>query len=87
MCSSDLAEAKERANQVLDACPKEVIQKFINCSWRFVDSYRKGLTSEAAAWVVKKQKGHRAVSEKAMKALEEQSKLHKRSQIRGARSL
>jgi hypothetical protein len=59
---------------VLDACPKEVIQRFINRSWRFIDSYRKGLTGEAAVWVVKKQKGHRAVSEKAMKALEKHSK-------------
>ena len=42
--------------------------------WRFIDSYRKGLTGEAAVWVVKKQKGHRAVSEKAMKALEKHSK-------------
>ena len=70
-----------------DACPKEVIQKFINRSWRIVDSYRKGLTGEAVVWVVKKQKGHQAMSKKAMKALEERSKLQKRSQIRGARSL
>ena len=75
------------ANQFLDACPKEVIQKFINHSWKFVDSYRKGLTGEAAVWVVKKQKGHQAVSKKAMKALEEQSKLQKHGQIRGAWSL
>ena len=81
------SKAKERTNQVLDACPKEVIQKFINHSWRFVDSYRKGLTGEAAAGVEKKQKGHQAVSKKAMKALKEQLKLHKRSQIRGAWSL
>ena len=52
-----------------------------------MDSYRKGLTGEAVAWVVKKQKGHQAVFEKAMKALEEQSKLNKCSQIRGAWSL
>ena len=52
-----------------NACPKEVIQRFINCSWRFIDSYNKGLTGEAATWVLKKQKGHRSVSEMAMKAL------------------
>ena len=35
---------------------------------------QKGLTGEAAVWVVKKQKGHGAVSEKAMKALEKHLK-------------
>jgi hypothetical protein len=54
----------------LDACPTEIIQKFINWSWRFIDAYRKGLTGEAAA---RKQKSHRAVSESAMKALEARS--------------
>ena len=39
-----------------------------------MDTYNKGLTGEAAAWVVKKQKGHRSVSEKPMKALEVRSK-------------
>ena len=60
-------EAKTRALEVLDACPAEVIR-------RFIDAYKKGLTGEAAAWVVRKQKSHRAVSEKAMKALEVRSK-------------
>ena len=59
--------------EVLDACPKEVIQRFINWSWRFIDSYNKGLTGDAAMWVVRKQKGHRSVSESAMKALEARS--------------
>ena len=56
----------------MDACPTEIVQKFINWSWRFIDAYRKGLTGEAqaAAWAVCKQKSHRAVSESAMKALE-----------------
>ncbi|KAF8223569.1 hypothetical protein L208DRAFT_1316228, partial [Tricholoma matsutake] len=54
----------------LDACPAEVIQRFINWSWRFIDTYRKGLTGEAAAWAVCKQRSHRGVSESAMKALE-----------------
>jgi hypothetical protein len=35
-----------------------------------MDAYRKGLTGDAAAWAVRKQKGHRAVSEAAMRALE-----------------
>jgi hypothetical protein len=35
-----------------------------------MDAYRKGLSADAAAWTVRKQKGHRAVSETAMKAFE-----------------
>ncbi|KAF8234475.1 hypothetical protein L208DRAFT_1209214, partial [Tricholoma matsutake] len=54
----------------LDVCPAEVIQRFINWLWRFIDAYRKGLTGEAAAWAVCKQRSHRGVSESAMKALE-----------------
>jgi hypothetical protein len=70
---NNFAEAKARAKEVLDACPTEIIRKFINRSWRFIDAYRKGLTGEAAAWAVRKQKSHRAVSESAMKALEARS--------------
>ena len=36
------AEAKECALEVLDTCPKEVIQKFINRSLRFIDSNKLG---------------------------------------------
>jgi hypothetical protein len=63
-------DAKAAALKWLDACPTEVIRRFINRSWRFMDAYRKGLTGDAAAWVVRKQKGHRAVSEAAMSAFE-----------------
>ena len=42
-----------------------------------MDSYNKGLTGEAAAQMVMKQKGHRAVSERVMKALEVRSKVAK----------
>ncbi|KAF8221192.1 hypothetical protein L208DRAFT_1329634 [Tricholoma matsutake] len=50
------------------------LQKSFRESWRFIDAYREGLTGEAAAWAVHKQRSHRAVSESAMKALEAQSK-------------
>ena len=49
---------------------KKLIQCFINWSWQFIDSYNKGLTGDAASWVVHKQKGHQSVSEGTMKALE-----------------
>lgn len=53
---------------------KKVIRQFVNRSWRFMDAYRKGLTGDAAVWVVKAQEGHRRVSEQAMRALEAVSK-------------
>ena len=60
----NFAAAKDKAFEVLDVCPAEVIQ-------RFIDAYRDGITGCAAAWVVRKQKGHWSVSEQALKALEE----------------
>ena len=71
---NNFAEAKTRALEVLDLCLADVIRRFINRSWRFIDTYKKGLKGEAAAWVVRKQKSHRSVSESAMKALEARSK-------------
>lgn len=63
-------QAKRAALECLDACPSDVIRKFVNRSWRFMSAYRMGLTGNAAAWAVKKQSGHRRVSESAMQALE-----------------
>jgi hypothetical protein len=39
-----------------------------------VDAYRKGLSVKAAAWCVKKQKGHRSISEAIMKEFDIQEK-------------
>jgi hypothetical protein len=63
-------DAKDAAKQYLEACPTEVIQRFINRSWRFMSAYRLGLTGHAAAWAVKKQKQHRQVSQRAMMSIE-----------------
>ncbi|KAJ7236988.1 hypothetical protein C8J57DRAFT_1439244 [Mycena rebaudengoi] len=52
-------EAKDHASGYLDACPPEVIQCFIQRSWRFMSAYRIGLTGRLAAWVVRGQKSHR----------------------------
>jgi len=71
---STFTEAKTQALEVLNSCPMDVIRRFINRAWIFMDAYQKGLTGEVAAWVVHKQKSHRAVSESVMKALEAQSK-------------
>jgi hypothetical protein len=64
------AEAKQVALKYLDACPTDVIQRFINRSWRFMSAYRKGLTGDAAAWAVRKQSRHRSVSDQAMMSIE-----------------
>jgi hypothetical protein len=63
-------DAKRAAYECLDACPINVIRRFVNRSWRFMDAYRKGLTGKAAAWAVKKQKGHRTCSHQAMMAID-----------------
>lgn len=63
-------DAKAAAQQYLDACPTEVIRRFINRSWRFMSAYRLGLTGKAAEWAVRKQKQHRSVSQRAMMAID-----------------
>ena len=63
-------EAKQSVREILDACPMEVIQRFINRSWRFMSAYRLGLTGKAAEWAVRKQKQHRQVSQSAMMSIE-----------------
>jgi hypothetical protein len=68
MSEAQRAVSHERAQRADN--PPEVIQRFINQSWRFIDAYSNGLTGWAAAWVVRKQKGHWRVSEEAMNALE-----------------
>ena len=66
----NFAKAKEAALLYLNACPTEIIHRFINRSWHFMNAYRKGLTGKAAAWAVRKHKQHCAVSQSAMMALE-----------------
>jgi hypothetical protein len=39
-----------------------------------MDAYRTGLSVQAAAWCVKKEKRHRIISEEAMKDFEEYQK-------------
>ncbi|THU75758.1 hypothetical protein K435DRAFT_706490, partial [Dendrothele bispora CBS 962.96] len=45
------------------------IREFINRSFRFMSAYRLGLTGKAAEWAVRKQKGHRVVSNQAMASI------------------
>ena len=69
---SSFEEAKKQVPIALDACPTETLRRFCNRSFRFMDAYRKGLSIKAAAWCVKKQKGHRAISEGVMKEFDAQ---------------
>jgi len=48
----------------------DVIKRFINQAWGYIDADQKGLKGEASAWVFHKHKSHRSVSESEMKALE-----------------
>jgi hypothetical protein len=54
----------------LNACPVDVIQRFINHSWQFMSAYHMGLMGKTAAWAVQKQKQHRQVSARAMMLIE-----------------
>jgi hypothetical protein len=62
--------AKKAVYECLDACPVDVIRRFFNRTWRFMDAYRRGLTGKAAAWAVQKQKSHRRVGQQAMSSIE-----------------
>jgi hypothetical protein len=62
--------AKKVVHDCLNACPIDVIRRFFNRSWRFMDAYRRGLTGKAAEWAVRKQKSHRRVGQQAMASIE-----------------
>lgn len=64
------AQAKELTMKWLDACPDEVIRRFINRSFRFVSAYWRGLKGKVALWAVRHQKSHRQVSAQAMMLIE-----------------
>ena len=67
---SRFEDAKKAAVEYLNACPVEVIRRFFNRSWRFMDAYRRGLTGRAAEWAVRKQKSHRRVGPQAMMSVD-----------------
>ena len=62
-------EAKKCACKCVDVCPIDVICRFFNQSWRFMDAYRQGLTGKAVDWVVWKQKLHRKIGQRAMMSI------------------
>jgi hypothetical protein len=64
-------DGKREVPLALDACTTDILRRFCNRSFRFMDAYRKGLTITQAAWCVKKQKGHRAISKQIMDSMDE----------------
>ncbi|KAJ6551262.1 hypothetical protein B0H19DRAFT_950278 [Mycena capillaripes] len=63
-------DAKQAAIKYLDACTAEIIQHFINQTWRWMDAYRHGLTGAAAVWAVRCQSAHRQASKCVAAALD-----------------
>ena len=58
----------------LNACIIDIMRRFVNRSYRFMDAYRKGLSVKAAAWCIKKQKRYRVILEAAMQAFKDHIK-------------
>ncbi|KAJ7693190.1 hypothetical protein B0H17DRAFT_1330545 [Mycena rosella] len=63
-------DAKQAAIKYLDACTTEIIWRFVNWTWRWMDAYRSGLTGAAAAWAIGHQSAHRQASKRAAAALD-----------------
>ena len=64
---NNFQQAKDAAIKSINSCPVDVIQRFINQSWRWMSAYHMGLTAQ---WAVRKQKGHQSVSRSAMMHLD-----------------
>jgi len=62
--------AKQVTFDVLDTCPVDVIQQFMNRSWWFMSAYHIKLTGKVAVWAVCKQKSQRSISQTAMMHLD-----------------
>ena len=63
--------AKREVIIALDACNIDIIRRFCNRLFRFIDAYYKGLGVKAAAWCVKKQRRYRVILEEAMQAFKD----------------
>ena len=58
----------------LNACIIDIMRRFVNKLYKFIDAYRKGLSVKAAAQYIKKQKRYRVISKAAMQAFEDHIK-------------
>ena len=66
--------AKREVLIALDACSIDIMRRFCNRSYRFIDAYYKGLSVKAAAWYIKKQRRYRTILEEAMRAFKDHVK-------------
>ena len=66
--------AKREVLIALDACSIDIMRRFCNRSYRFMDAYHKGLSVKAAAWCIKKQRRHKTISKEAMRAFKDHVK-------------
>ena len=64
-------DAKRVTHKSLDVCLVDVIRRFFNQLWRFMEAYWGGLTRKAAEWAVHQQKSHQWAGERAMVSIEE----------------
>ncbi|KIJ97132.1 hypothetical protein K443DRAFT_106128, partial [Laccaria amethystina LaAM-08-1] len=60
----------EDTKQVANSCPTDVIRRFFNHSWQFMDAYWVTLSAKMVTWAVCKQKGHHTVSQSTITYLE-----------------
>ena len=66
--------AKREVLIALDACSINIMRRFYNRSYCFIDAYYKGLSVKAAAWCIKKQRRHKTISKEAMRAFKDHVK-------------
>ena len=63
--------AKKEVIIALNTCNINIMQKFINRLYKFIDAYRKGLSAKAAIQCIKKQKRYRVILKGAMRAFKD----------------
>lgn len=61
-CDGDFANSKLLFAETLDACPEDVICRFLRRADRYASVYRLGATGPLADYAVRKYKSHRSVS-------------------------
>lgn len=66
MCDGKFEASKKLLVESLEACPGEVIRRFIRRSQRYLSVYKLGATGPLADFAVRKYKSHRAVSQREL---------------------
>jgi len=61
MANGRFATARVLVPQCLDSCSVTMIRRFFQKAWRYIDTYRKGLDVQQAAFANRKYKSHRRI--------------------------